>query len=61
MFPVITYISLKNLNFAFRPTTGDKDSGTEEEIMHQSFVSIPPPPPTGMGGDNDFSLFRALV
>ena len=31
-------------------------------IMHQSFVSTaPPPPPTGMGKDSDFSLFRALV
>ena len=32
-------------------------------LMHQSFVStpLPPPPPTGMGGDNDFSLFKALV
>ena len=29
-------------------------------VMHQSFVSTVPPP-TGMGGDNDFSLFRALV
>ena len=28
--------------------------------MHQSFVSTVPPL-TGMGGDNDFSLFRALV
>ena len=30
-------------------------------IMHQSFVSTAPTPPMGMGGDNDFSLFRALV
>ena len=29
-------------------------------VMHQSFVSTVPPP-TGMGGDNDFSFFRALV
>ena len=29
-------------------------------IMHQSFVSTAPAP-TGMGGDSDFSLFRALV
>ena len=28
--------------------------------MHQSFVSTAPPP-KGMGGDNDFSLSRALV
>ena len=25
-------------------------------IMHQSFVSTAPPPPTGMGGDNDFTF-----
>ena len=29
-------------------------------FMHQSFVSTIPPP-TGMGGDSDFSLFRVLA
>ena len=29
-------------------------------VMHESFVSTAPPP-TGMGGDSDPSLFRALI
>ena len=29
-------------------------------VMHQSFVSTAPPP-MGMGGDSDPSLFRALI
>ena len=29
-------------------------------VMHQPFVSTAPPP-TGMGGDSDPSLFRALI
>ena len=29
-------------------------------VIHQSFVSTAPPP-TGMGWDSDFSLFRALL
>ena len=32
----------------------------EVPLMHQSFVSTAPPP-TGMGGESDPSLFRALV
>ena len=29
-------------------------------LMHQSFVTTAPPP-TGKGGDYDFSVFNALV
>ena len=34
--------------------------GLNLQSYHQSFVSTAPPP-MGMGGDSDFSLFRALV
>ena len=34
--------------------------GSNIRLMHQSFVSTAPPP-TGKGGDNDFSLLRALL
>ena len=51
----------ENINHTFIKY-GETFYGSHTALMHQSFVSTPtPPPPTGMGGDNDFLKIKALL
>ena len=51
--------SLKGCNF--EDPAGSRANMEGNDGLCTSHLYPRPPPPTGMGGDSDFSLFRALV